>query len=137
MDASRQGIRTEPGEWGRKTLPVGLGETWCEDLPGDWVQDTNHVVLHCRIHLGDAVYETRDEWAIRRDSPWELTLLARALEGWRMEGFYGWRDLTWAGSPHYNFRVFLVSAPPDCDPTGRWTVVHREQHMQNQSDSAP
>jgi len=96
VDANRHGIRTEPGEWGRKTLPLPEGsvETWCEDLPGDWVQDTNHMVLHCRICLGDEVYETRDEWVIRRYSPWELALLARVLEGWRLEGFYGWQDLS-------------------------------------------
>ena len=96
VDANRHGIRTEPGEWGRKTLtlPGGSVETWCEDLPGDWVQDTNHMVLHCRIRLGDEVYETQDEWVIRRYSPWELALLVRVLEGWRLEEFYGWRDLS-------------------------------------------
>jgi len=89
VDVGMHGIRTEAGEWGRRTigLPDGQVEMWNEDLPGDWVQGTNHLVLHCRIYLGDAVYETQDDWHIRLYSPWELALLARALDGWRLDGF--------------------------------------------------
>jgi cyclopropane fatty-acyl-phospholipid synthase-like methyltransferase len=111
IDAGKHGIRMQTGEWGRRTLdlPDGSVETWNEDLPGDWVQGTNHMVLHCRICLGDTVHETRDDWQIRLYSPWELALLARALDGWRLEGFYSWQDLSTdiSDQEHY-FTVFVA-----------------------------
>ena len=111
VDAGKHGVRTEPGEWGRKTvsLPDGRVETWCEDLPGDWVQATNHMVLHCRICSGDRVYETRDDWVIRLYSPWELALLARALEGWQLDGFYAWQDLSADIADQDHYFVVLVA----------------------------
>jgi SAM-dependent methyltransferase len=111
VDAGRHGVRTEKGEWGRRTVPLpdGYVETWNEDLPGDWVQGTNHMVLHCRIHLGDEVYETRDDWHIRVYSPWELALLARALAGWELDGFYSWQDLcTNISDQEHYFAVFVA-----------------------------
>jgi hypothetical protein len=109
VDACRHGIRMETGEWGRRTvsLPTGSVETWNEDLPGDWVQGINHMVLHCRICVDDQVYETRDDWYIRAYSPWDLALLARSLDGWQLDGFYSWRDLSieLSDQAHY-FTVF-------------------------------
>lgn len=95
VDAMRHGIRSGSDEWGRHTisLPKGEVETWCEDIPGDWVQGINRMALCCRLTLEGEVYETRDEWAIRAWSPWDLALLARAVDGWRLDGFYDWRTL--------------------------------------------
>ena len=111
VDVSKRGVRTETGEWGKRTvsLPDGYVETWCEDLPGDWVQATNHMVLHCRIHVGDEVHETRDDWRIRTYSPWELALLARALDGWELDGFYSWRNIDDALSDDHYLAVFVAS----------------------------
>ena len=110
VDAGMHGVRTETGEWGRRTLalPGGQVETWNEDLPGDWVQGTNHMVLHCRICLEDAIYETKDDWHVRLYSPWELALLARALDGWRLEGFYSWQDLANISDQDHYFTVFVA-----------------------------
>ena len=112
VDAPRRGARTETGEWGRRTLPLpdGYVETWYEDLPGDWVQATHHLVLHCRTSLGGEVHETRDDWRVRVYSPWELALLARTLNGWELNGFYSWQDLSddITGQDHY-FTVFVAS----------------------------
>ena len=111
VDAGRHGVRMEKGEWGRKTMPLpdGSVETWCEDLPGDWVQATNRMVLHCRIFSGGQVHETRDEWVIRLYSPWELALLARALDGWQLDGFYGWRDLSTDIADQDHYLMVLVA----------------------------
>jgi SAM-dependent methyltransferase len=112
LDAPKHGILMETGEWGRRIVPLpdGYVETWNEDLPGDWVQGTNHMVLRCRISLGDEVHETTDDWHIRAYSPWELALLTRALDGWEVDGFYSWRDLSpeIAREAHY-FAVFVAS----------------------------
>jgi SAM-dependent methyltransferase len=111
IDAMRAGIRSGSGEWGRRTitLPNGEVETWCEDIPGDWVEGINRMALHCRLALGSEVCETRDEWHIRAWSPWDLALLGRALDGWRLDGFYDWRDLNTeiADVDHY-LAVFVV-----------------------------
>lgn len=32
-------------------------------------------------------------WHYRVYSPWEISLLVQTLEGWRLDGFYSWRDL--------------------------------------------
>jgi SAM-dependent methyltransferase len=110
VDVSKRGVRLETGEWGHRTvsLPDGHVETWCEDLPGDWVQGTNHMVLHCRIHLGGEVHETRDEWQIRTYSPWQLALLARAVGGWQVDGFYAWQDIDAALSDDHYLAVFVA-----------------------------
>jgi len=110
VDVPKRGVRMETGEWGRRTvsLPDGHVETWNEDLPGDWVQDTNHMVLHCRIHIGGEVHETRDEWHIRVYSPWELALLARALGGWELDGVYAWRNIDDALSEDHYLAVFAA-----------------------------
>jgi SAM-dependent methyltransferase len=111
VDATRHGIRSGSGEWGRRilALPHGEVETWCEDMPGDWVAGTNHMALCCRLTLEGQVHETRDEWAIRAWSPWDLALLARALDGWRLDGFYDWQtlDTDIAEVEHY-LAVFIV-----------------------------
>lgn len=111
VDVSKHGIRCEPGEWGRRTvrLPDGEVELWYEDLPGDWMRGVNRLVLHCRIRLGERRVETRDDWRVRAYTPWELDLLARALEGWKLDGFYSWRDLSAdiSEETHY-FAVFLA-----------------------------
>jgi ubiquinone/menaquinone biosynthesis C-methylase UbiE len=104
VDVPRPSARTT-GEWGRRTLslPDGYVETWCEDFP-------DHLTLHCRICLGDQVHETRDDWHVRVYSPRELYLLVQTLEGWQLDGFYSWRDLSVdiSNVNHY-FIVFVAS----------------------------
>jgi SAM-dependent methyltransferase len=112
VDVRKRGVGIHTGEWGRRTetLPNGYVETWCEDFPGDWVQGTSHLVLHCRICLDGQMYETVDDWRLRVYSPWELSLLARTLEGWELDGFYSWQDLDAdiTNEAHY-FTVFVAS----------------------------
>ena len=111
IDAGRRGVHFETGEWGRRTVafPGGCAEVWHEDLPGDRVGGTNHLVLHCRICVGDEVHETRDDWHICLYSPWMLELMTRTLDGWRLDGFYSWRDLSTdiSEADHY-FAVWVV-----------------------------
>jgi hypothetical protein len=111
VDASREGIRTKVGEWGRRalSLPRGTVETWYEDLPGNWIEGTNHVLLHGRICLDGQVHETCDDWTVRVYHPWDLALLARALDGWKLNGFCSWRDASQgiADEEHY-FAIFAA-----------------------------
>jgi hypothetical protein len=105
IDAHRHGVGTQYGVWGEKTVPIDGGwvEVWHEDFPGDWIQGTSHVVMHCRIHQGEVVYETVDEWKFRVDSPWHLSVLLKTLSGWPLRGFYSWKDLSQdiSGEKHY------------------------------------
>ena len=96
IDAHKHGIRTAYQVWGQKKVSLDNGwvEVWHEDLPGDWVRGTNHMIMHCRIHQDDCVYETVDDWHFRVDSPWHLTLLVRTLDGWSLRGFFSWRNLS-------------------------------------------
>ena len=50
--------------------------------------------MHCRIEIGDAMFETTDEWEWRADSPWNLSVLVKSLEDWSLKGFFSWRDLS-------------------------------------------
>lgn len=96
VDVNRRGINTESAMWGKRTVPFRDGsiEIWNEDFPGDWVRGTNRMVMHCRFHVGEAVVETADEWVIRNDSPWNLSVLILSLgKDWSLDGFYSWRDL--------------------------------------------
>ncbi len=95
VDARRRGIGTKNEIWGEKTHRVGddVVDVWHEDFPGDWVQGTSHLVMHCRIHMGDEIVETEDDWHIRMDHPAQLEVLLMTLPGWRLDGFYSWRDL--------------------------------------------
>lgn len=108
VDAHRRGVRAEHAVWGRQSflLPDGWVEVWHEDMPGDWVQGTSHLVMHSRIHRGDTVCETRDEWRIRVDSPWHLELLLKTVPGWSLVGFYSWRDLSKDIAPEEHY--FMV-----------------------------
>jgi SAM-dependent methyltransferase len=96
IDAHRHGIGTSYEVWGKKTVTLDNGsvEVWHESFPGDWVRGTSHMIMHCLIHLGNSVYETADEWKIRHDSPWHLSVLMKALGGWSLKGFLSWRDLS-------------------------------------------
>mgnify|MGYP005851371477 CR=1 FL=1 len=96
VDAHRHGVGTRYQVWGEKRVALddGYVDLWHEDFPGDWVQGTSHLVMHCRIHRGDSTVETEDEWRVRVDSPWHLELLLRTLPGWSLAGFYSWRDLS-------------------------------------------
>jgi SAM-dependent methyltransferase len=96
LDPRKHGVGVATGEWGHRTLsiPNGTVENWYEDRPGDWVENTSHLICHCRISRTDAVIETRDEWRLRVYSPWDLRLLVQTLPGWRLDGFYSWRDLS-------------------------------------------
>jgi SAM-dependent methyltransferase len=96
IDSHKHGVCTTCGVWGERTVRLKNGwvEVWHEDFPGDWVCGTNHLVMHCRIHLDDAVYETADEWRCRVDSPWNLAVLAETLPDWSLTGFFAWRDLS-------------------------------------------
>lgn len=95
----------ETGIWGEKTVPLDNGyvEVWHEDFPGDWVFGTNRLIMHCRIHRGDAVDETADDWRLRYYSPWLLSVLVKTLEGWSLQGFFSRRDLSQdiAAETHY------------------------------------
>jgi SAM-dependent methyltransferase len=109
VDAHKHGVGTEHQTWGQRTVSLDDGwvEVWNEDLPGDWVRGTRHMVLRCRIHLQDQVYETADEWQIRMDSPWNLAVLARTLEGWSLDSFYSWRDLSPDIAPEEHYWMVL------------------------------
>jgi SAM-dependent methyltransferase len=105
LDDRKRGVGTDAGEWGRKTLPLPNGsvEMWHEDFPGDWVRGTSHLVLHCRLTIDGTVYETTDDWHLRIASPWDMAVLVRTMEGWSLDGFYSWRDLSQdiANEDHY------------------------------------
>jgi SAM-dependent methyltransferase len=111
--ACRHGVGTETAEWGRKTLalPNGSVEMWHEDFPGDWVEGTSHLVLHCRIDQGGTIYETTDDWRIRMCSPWDLAVLARILDGWALQGFYSWRDLSRQIADERHYFMVLEARP--------------------------
>jgi ubiquinone/menaquinone biosynthesis C-methylase UbiE len=96
LDPRKRGVGIETGEWGHRTLsiPNGTVENWYEDRPGDWIENTSHLLCHCRITRQGEVIETRDEWRLRVYSPWDLRLLVQTLPGWRLDGFYSWRDLS-------------------------------------------
>jgi SAM-dependent methyltransferase len=93
VDSLTHGIRRQGGMRGRRmiTFSNGYAERWYEDQPGDWVDGTNCEVLNCRIMLDGSLHETSDAWCYRMYTPWDLRLLAGAMEGWRMEGAYSWR----------------------------------------------
>jgi ubiquinone/menaquinone biosynthesis C-methylase UbiE len=94
VDAHKHGVGTSCHVWGERSVPLDKGwvEVWHEDLPGDWVSGTSHLIMHCRIHVDGTIYETADDWRIRQDSPWHLSVLARTLQGWALAGFVSWRD---------------------------------------------
>lgn len=121
LDARKRGVGVEGGEWGRRTisLPNGHIEIWHEGFPGDWVQNTSHLVLHGRLELDGQRYETVDDWRLRVYNPWELTFFVKALPGWRLDGFYSWRDLSAniAEEAHY---WMVLEAQPDA----RGTLAH-------------
>jgi len=105
LSPSRHGVGSEQSEWGRRTLPLPHGqiESWNVDYPGDWVANTSHLAVHCRVEQDGERFETVDDWRIRRYNPWDLTLFVRTLPGWQLDGFYSWRDLssTIADESHY------------------------------------
>lgn len=96
IDVHKHGVGTSYNVWGKKTVQLknGFVEVWHESFPGDWVQGTNHMVMHCRIHLNGEIYETADEWRCRVDSPWNLLVLIKCLTDWSLIGFYSWKDLS-------------------------------------------
>jgi cyclopropane fatty-acyl-phospholipid synthase-like methyltransferase len=71
LGARRHGVGVGTGEWSRKKIPLpdGWVESWCEEFPGDWVQGTSHLVLHCNICLQGHVHKTQDDWHLRVYSP--------------------------------------------------------------------
>jgi SAM-dependent methyltransferase len=89
IDAHRSGVRDSHSVWGERTEQVGDArvDIWHEDFPGDFVDGVSRLVMHCRIHEGGVVHETRDDWRIRQYNPWHLSVLARTLEGWKLSGF--------------------------------------------------
>jgi SAM-dependent methyltransferase len=95
LDARRQGVGVNRGEWGRQTLPLANGwvEMWQEEFPGDWVRNISHMTLHCRVCQDGVIHETVDDWHLRVYNPWDLTVLVSTLAGWRLDGFYRWQDL--------------------------------------------
>lgn len=106
-------VRTDAhGEWGRRVIPLPDGQLtlWHEDQPGDWIEGVIHLTLFCRIETDDLTVTTADPWTIRQYNPWILGLLAQTLDGWRLDGCYGWAT----GSPvqaddaHY-FCVFVAT----------------------------
>ena len=69
IDAHRAGVRDAYKVWGERTVEFGdtCVEVWHENFPGDFVRGTSRLVMHCRIHDGEEVHETRDDWHIRRN----------------------------------------------------------------------
>lgn len=96
IDAHRHGVGDQHAIWGERTVVVDGGEVeiWYENFPGDWVQGTGRMKMHCRIKLGEEIFETQDEWVYRVDSLWNLRVLIRSLDDWTVKGFYSWRDLS-------------------------------------------
>jgi len=109
VDTPRHGVGTEYGVWGERTvaIPGGSVQIWHEDFPGDWVNAIGHLRMHCRIERAGETIETSDDWLIRKDSPWHLTLLVRTLPGWRLAGFYSWRDLSPDIAPEQHYFMVL------------------------------
>jgi hypothetical protein len=110
IDAHRHGVGATYEVWGKKTISLGHGsvEVWHESFPGDWVASTQKLALHCRICLGNDVYETADEWVLRVDSPWHLAVLVDTLLGWSLVGFYSWRDLAAPIADEHHYFMVLV-----------------------------
>ncbi len=94
VDAHRHGVGVTHDVWGRRTVEIDGGsvEIWHESFPGDWIQGTARMKMHCRIRMGDSTHETEDEWITRVDSPWNLRVLVESFRGWKVDGFYSWRD---------------------------------------------
>lgn len=96
IDAPTHGIRKDNKIWGRKSVTVNGNEVevWYEDFPGDRTKGTNHLVMHCRIHLDDEVVETSDDWHVKQWSPVGLSTFVESLDGWQLDGSYSWKDLS-------------------------------------------
>lgn len=96
IDSHKHGVGTKHEIWGRKkvNLENGFVEVWCEDFPGDWVNGTGHMKLHCRIHVDGTISELMDDYVWRVDSPWNIEVLIKTLENWSLVGFFSWRNLS-------------------------------------------
>jgi hypothetical protein len=94
VDSLTHGIVREGGMRDRQTILLsnGYAERWFEDLPGDWEDGTNCEVLNTRIMLDAELHETHDEWRYRMYTPWDLSLLACGLDGWKYNGASSWRS---------------------------------------------
>lgn len=96
IDTHKYGIGDKYEKWGNKRVNLnnGLVEVWHESFPGDLIHGTSRMKMHCKIHLNNKpVCETVDEWNIRVDSPWNLSVLVKTLKDWSLIGFFSWRDL--------------------------------------------
>ncbi len=96
VDAHRHGVGTTHEVWGRRIVELEKGsvEIWHESLPGDRVEGTSHMKMHCRISTPDGDLATEDTWRIRADAPWHLRSLVEGLDEWTLDGFYSWHDLS-------------------------------------------
>lgn len=105
VDSLSHGILQEGNVRNRKTILLknGYAERWFEDLPGDWEEGTNCEILYTRAMLDGELHETRDEWHYRMYTPWDLSLLACGMEGWKFSGAYSWRGphLRLTNETHY------------------------------------
>lgn len=113
LDVRKHGVGATSGEWGRRTIPLPNGqvEIWHEDFPGDWVQNTSHLVLHGRLELDGQVYETVDEWRLRVYNPWDLKIFVQTLPDWQLDGFYSWRDLSTGIAEEAHYWMVLEAQP--------------------------
>ena len=113
IDKHKGGIGTKYEVWGKKKVKLDNGwvKVWYESLPGDWVKGTSHMKMHCKIHLGNSVYETIDDWKIRVDSPWNLKVLVKTLKNWTLKELFSWRNLNKdiSGEEHYFMVIEKVS----------------------------
>lgn len=109
LDARKHGVGASYGEWGRRTitLPNGSVDVWHEDFPGDWVQGTSLMAMHCRGINDGITYATDDLWRLRVYSPWELTIILRTVPGWKLNGFFSWRDLSVDIAPQAHYFMML------------------------------
>lgn len=96
IDCHKYGVETEYQIWDQRTVQIDGGsvDIWHEIFPGDWVKGTSRMIMHCRIYFDGRTFETSDEWIMRVDTPWNLSVMVEALEDWSLQGFYSWKDLS-------------------------------------------
>ena len=109
IDAQEEGYRTQHKVWGQRsiTLSDGQVDVWYENQPADWVRGINRLTMYCNINTESVQVTTVDPWEIRVYNPWTLSVLIQSLEGWRLQGFYAWQDLSEDIADQNNYFMML------------------------------